>query len=492
MTHATTLAPSTVPRSTRWQRIGILASVLLGTLLAALDQTIVGTAMPRIIAQLQGLDRYAWVFTAYMLAETAGMPIWGKLSDLYGRKWFYLGSIALFLVGSLLSGAAQSINQLIACRALQGLGAGAILPIAQAIIADVFAPAERARYSGMTIAMYGLASIVGPALGGYITDTWSWRWIFYLNLPVGLLTLAVVCITLPHSARAIRRKVDFLGAALLIASLLPLLLALTWGGSTYAWLSAQILSLLTVSAVVLAVFFVVERRAPEPIVPLSLFGNGIFAISALAMMLASMGLFGATLYNGLFVQGVLGQSATDAGVLMTPMMLGVILSSIVSGQVVSRWGRYRIVAVMGMSIAAAGMLLLARMDATTTMTSVTINLVIFGLGTGMVMPLFPIIVQNAVKSEIMGAATAALSFFRALGGTVGVALLGSLLNSTFARLFAEQLPPAVRASVGAGRLAALNDPAALLSSQALERLKASFAQFGPQGQALLAQVLDTI
>ncbi len=474
------------------QKWGVLGGVMLGILLSALDQTIVGTAMPRVIAQLQGLDRYAWVFTAYMLASTASMPIWGKLSDIYGRKPFYLGSMALFIVGSMLSGAAQTMNQLILFRAVQGLGAGAMMPIAVSIIADVFPPAERGKYQGLTGGVFGLASVFGPALGGYITDNLNWRWVFYINLPVGLAAIAVVYLTLPQLARRGSHRIDYLGAALLVAGIVPLLLAFTWAGSTYAWLSPQVLGLLVASLVVLAVFLRVEQRAAEPILPLSLFRNDIFTVSTIASFLAGVGMFGALLYIGLFVQGVLGQSATTSGAVTTPTMIALVVASIISGQLMSRWGRYRIIAVVGLSIATLGMALLARMDETTSMTQVTLNMIVVGFGLGSTMALFTIAVQNSVDYRVMGVATSSLTFFRSIGGTLGAAILGAFLTSTFGSEFDRRLPAALVQAVPMERLEALRDPQVLLSEQAMTAVRGAFAQFGAQGQALLDALLLAI
>lgn len=469
----------------------VLGAVLLTTFLAALDQTVVGPAMPRILAQLQGLDRYAWVFTAYMLAQTASTPIWGKLSDLYGRKPYYAGGLLVFLLGSLLSGLSQSMDQLIVCRALQGLGAGAMLPVAQAIIADIFAPAERARYQGMAMAAYTLASVAGPAIGGTITDRWDWHWVFFINLPLGIVTLAVGLTVLPYGATR-SGGIDYAGAALLAAGVIPLLLAFTWAGSSYAWLSPQILGLLGAAGALLLAFVLVERRSAEPIMPLSLFANPIFAIAALATAVASVGLFGGTFYLGLFVQGVLGQSATSSGVVATPTTVGAMIGGIVGGQIVSRWGHYRPVAIAGIAIATAGMLLLTGMSGATSLSTVAFNMVVFGLGIGTVIPLFTVVVQNAVDRRVIGAATATLAFVRSISGTIGVAILGALLTAVYNREFLATVPSTVAEAVPAGRLAAFSDPQILLSSQARDQIATTFAPLGGRAALLMSQLLETV
>ncbi len=477
---------------TRSQMMGALAGVLLGILLSALDQTIVGTALPKVIAQLQGLDRYAWVFTAYMLTSTATMPIWGKLSDIYGRKWLYMLGMAVFVLGSALSGASQSMNQLILFRAVQGLGAGAMLPISLSIIGDIFPPAERGKYQGITGAVFGIASIFGPALGGYITDSLNWRWVFYINLPVGIVALIVVYLTLPNFGLRTRHAVDYLGAALLVAGIVPLLLAFTWAGAEYPWLSVPILGLLAASIVLLAFFIWTERRAQEPILPLTLFRNDIFSVSSFTSFLIGIGMFGPLLFIPLFVQGVLGQSATTSGAVITPTMLSFVVASIISGQLMSRWGRYRIIAVVGLSVATVGIFLLSRMTAETSVLNVTINMVIMGLGLGSVMSPFTIIVQNAVEYRFMGVATSSITFFRSIGGTIGAAILGSFLSMTFASQLASAMPPAVKQAVPADRLADIHDPQALLDPQSMTMLRSLFAGAGAQADALLAQLLDAI
>ncbi len=472
----------------------VLTGVLLGILVSALDMTVVGTALPHVIADLNGLDRYAWVFTTYMLAETASMPVWGKLSDLYGRKWFYLGGLALFLTGSALCGLATSMNQLILFRALQGLGAGAMLPIGRAILGDIFPPAERGKYEGLTGGAYGLAAVIGPTLGGLLTDHWSWRLVFFVNIPVGICALAMLYWALPHAARSTlqRQPVDILGSILLVLGILPLLLAFTWAGSTYTWDSPQIIGLFGLSVILLLSFILVERRAVEATVPLSLFKNRIFSVSTVATFLEGIGTLSAPIYIALFVQGVMGLSATSSGIIATPTMAGVIVASILSGILASRTGRYRIIMVIGLTISAISLFLLSKMNMNTSIFTACINMVIFGVGIGSVMALFTVIVQNAVDHEQIGVATSTLSFFGNIGGTIGAAVLGSLMNSAFLVEFQNHLPTALTQIMTPDKLSALNDPQSLLDPRALEALKGAFVSFGPQGETLLGQLVQAI
>src|SRR5712692_4191075 len=374
--------------ASRGRIIAILIGVILGMLLAALDQTVVGTALPRIVASLGGFNHYAWVVTAYLLASTVSIPLYGKLSDIYGRRIFFIGGMVIFLAGSALAGTSQDMTQLIIYRAIQGLGAGALMPIAQAIIGDIFPPAERGKWQGLIIAVFGLATIIGPTLGGWITDNWGWRWVFYVNMPVGALAILTAGFVLPKAVRRIQHKIDYIGAAALVAGTVPLLLAFSWAGTQYAWGSWQIIGLFIFAAVMLVIFVLIELRAAEPIISPRLFKNSIFLISTIAMFLLSAGMFGAILYLPLFVQAVTGNTATNSGVVLTPMMLGFMFSSIVGGQILSRTGRYKILAIFGFSVAAVGMFLLSRMTATTSNGVISLNMIVTGLGIGVMMSLF--------------------------------------------------------------------------------------------------------
>lgn len=467
----------------------VIAGTMLGMLLAALDQTIVGTAMPRVIAELNGLEHYAWVFTGYMLASTVSVPIYGKLSDIYGRRIFFVGGMLIFLLGSALSGISQDMTQLILFRAVQGLGAGAMMPIAMAIIGDIFPPAERGKWQGLFTAVFGLAAIVGPAMGGWITDNWGWRWVFYVNLPVGIVAVVVAGLALPRHSRHREHSIDYAGAGALVAAAVPMLLAFSWAGTTYAWASPQIAGLLLFSAVMIAAFLLIEHRAAEPIISLDLFRNRIVAVSAIAMFLSSVGMFGAIMYLPLFIQGVVGNTATSSGAVSTPLMMGFIVSSLIGGQLLARTGRYKVLALSGYVVAAVGLFLLGRMDATVSNAVVIRNMVITGLGIGVMMSLFTIVVQNAVPYERLGQVTSTITFFRSIGGTIGVAVLGSVMISSFKSNLAEQMTPALRSALGPSSQALLDNPQAVLSPGARAQLAGLFAGQGRRGENLLQQFM---
>ncbi|MBI2861560.1 MAG: MFS transporter [Chloroflexi bacterium] len=474
----------------RRRLIAILVGIMLGMLLAALDQTIVGTAMPKVIAELNGLEHYAWVATVYMLAATVMVPIYGKLSDIYGRRPFFIGGLVVFLIGSALSGASQNMVQLIVFRAIQGFGAGAMMPIVQAIVGDIFSPAERGRWQGVMMAVFGLATIIGPTLGGWITDNLGWRWVFYVNLPLGVLALIAAGITLPRESRHQQHRIDYMGATTLVAGALPMLLAFSWAGTQYDWVSPQIAGLLVFSLLMIVAFVMIERQATEPIISLNLFKNSIFTVSVVASFLTSGGMFGAIMYLPLFVQGVMGVSATNSGAVLTPMMVGFIVSSIVGGQLLSLTGRYKLIAIGGLVIATVGMLLLSRMGVDATQGLVIRNMVVTGLGIGVMMSLFTIVVQNAFPFSHLGEITASLQFFRSIGGTISMAVLGSVMVNRFHDAFQTNIPTLLKQAIPADRLAALQNPQVLLSPEAVTTIQQSFAALGPQGQEMFRQLMQ--
>ena len=400
-----------------------MSGVLLGMLLAALNQTIVATALPRIVGDLGGVDHYSWVFSAYMLAATVTTPIYGRLSDVYGRRRFFVAGIVIFMVGSVAGGIADSMTQLVIARAIQGLGAGALIPLAVATIGDLIPPSDRGRWQGLTGAVFGFASVIGPTTGGWIADNADWRWVFFVSLPVGLIALVVVATTLkipPHPERD--TKVDYAGAALLALGLSSGLLAVVQGGPDAPALYA-------LSAVVLVAFTWWERRVEQPIVPIELFSRRVFIAPNLAGFAVGFGMFGAIMFVPLYVQGVLGASATESGIVLTPLMLAMIVTSVGSGQVISRTGRYRWALVAGPVVMGAGFLLLTTLDAASPRMHATAAMIITGLGLGLLIQNLSLVVQNGVPSRHLGAATSAAQFFRSIGGTIGVSVMGAILAS---------------------------------------------------------------
>ncbi len=440
---------SGIIRLTRAQLFGTMAGLMLSVLLASLDQTIVGTAEPRIIAQLSGFDRYPWVSTVYLLTSTLAIPIFARLSDIYGRKWFFLAGCGTFILTSALCGASGTMNwlpfdgmsQLIVSRGLQGIGGGMMMGLAFTIIGDVFSPAERGKYQGFFAATYGLASIFGPTLGGWLTDRVSWRACFYVNLPVGIVAILAIYLYFPYwRPEGVKRTIDWSGVASLILCIVPLLLALTWV-TDYGWASVRVISLLTFSVLMLAVFIRAEGRAAEPLIPLILFRNSIISMSAVASFILGMGMFGVIIYLPLFMQGVLGVSATESGNLLTPLLLASVVGSILTGQMNLRLRTYKPSAVVGSVFIAAGMILFARMDASTSHGEVLTGMLIAGFGMGQLMPVYTVAIQNAAAREHMGAASALPTFCRSIGSTVGVAIFGTILLTNYQRDFAGSYPP---------------------------------------------------
>jgi EmrB/QacA subfamily drug resistance transporter len=467
-----------------------MAGVLLGLLLSALDGTIVGTAMPRIIADLGGLDHYAWVATAYLLTSTAAVPIFGKLSDIYGRKWFYIGGLLLFMAASALCGLSQSMTQLIAFRGLQGIAGGILTANAFAIIGDLFPPAERGKWQGVSGSVFGIASVVGPALGGWLTDGPGWRWVFYVNLPVGVLAIAVLFVGLPAIRPHERRPIDWLGAATIVGATVPLLLAFSWGGTEYSWSSPPIVGLLVTAAVMTGLFLWAERRAPEPIISLALFRNRTFTVSVIAMFLVGAGMFGVIMYIPLFMQGVLGASATASGAILTPMMLSLVAASTIGGQIISRTGRYKWASISGLGLMSVGMWLQTLMGVSTTNAEAVRNMIVLGLGTGLAMPTFTLAVQNSVSPREIGAVTAAVQFFRSIGSTIGVAVMGTLLTTVLNRELNRDLPPDLAAALPQDTFAKIS-PQALASPEAAGALQAQLASL-PGGDQLFSQLIGAM
>jgi EmrB/QacA subfamily drug resistance transporter len=480
-------------RLTRPQLIGTLGGLLFALLLAAIDQTIVGTAEPRIIASLSGFDRYPWVSTAYLLSSTIAVPIFGKLSDIYGRKGFFLAGTSLFVIASALCGASgnmnflsiDGMNQLILFRGIQGLGAGMMIGLIFVIIGDVFSPAERGKYQALFAAVWGFASMFGPTAGGWLTDHFSWRAAFYVNLPVGILAVIAIYSQFPNMhQKGVDRKIDWAGNATLILCIVPLLLALTWV-TNYGWGSTRVESLLAFAIVMLGAFLYSETKAKEPLIPLSLFKVPVISTCSLAVFILGMGMFGVIIYLPLFMQGVLGVSATQSGNLLTPLMMGAVFGSIVTGQLNARIHSYKPSAVAGSILVAIGMILFARMDGDTTRMYVVVGMVIAGIGMGLLQPVYTVAVQNAAPREHMGAATASTAFFRSIGSTVGVAVFGSILLTKFHKDFNAGIPP------GTPKIAldAFSNP--LMLGPMMPRLQEAFAKY-PGGLNLLHILLGNV
>ena len=434
------MSPETPGMPTERIRV-IFGALMLVILLASLDQTIVATALPTIVGDLGGLQHLSWVVTAYLLASTVTGPIYGKLGDLYGRKVVLQTAIVIFLIGSALCGIAQGMTELIVFRALQGLGAGGLMVTTIAVVGDIIPPRDRGKYQGLFGAVFGVSTVIGPLLGGFFVDNLSWRWIFYVNLPLGALALFVIGVVFHSRAEHVRHAIDYLGAATLAGGLACIVLFTSLGGTTEPWGSVQSIALIVIGVVLLVVFLLVERRAQEPILPLELFRNRTFAVTSAIGFIIGLALFGSITYLPLFLQVVKGMSPTRSGLQLTPMMAGLLVTSIAAGRTISRFGRYRPFPIVGTAVMIVGMVLLARLNVHSSTTTAALDMLVLGLGLGMVMQVLVLAVQNAVEFRVMGVATSGSILFRQVGGSIGLAIFGAIFSNSLHSKLAAYLPP---------------------------------------------------
>jgi EmrB/QacA subfamily drug resistance transporter len=468
-------------------KVVVMAGTLLGLFTAAMDQTIVSTSMPRIIGDLGGFGLFSWVGTSFMLTSTTTVPIVGKLSDMYGRKPFYMAGIVILLAGSALAGSSQSVEQLIAFRVVQGFGAGMIMGIAFAIVGDVFTPSERGRWAGLMSGVFASASVLGPLIGGGLTDHVDWRWVFYVNLPLGAVALGVLFFGMPNVRPPQKARLDYRGILLLVATVVPLLMALSWAGSKFDWLSLPIVALLSWAAVGLVVFTYAEFRAEEPILPMSLFKDRVFTVSGVVTLLMGFAMMGSLFYMPLLVQGVIGASATNSGLVTMPMMIAMAISSAITGQILSRVGRYRVLGVLGLSMLVLGSYMMSRMTVNSTEMDARYAMIVLGVGFGMSIPLFMYAVQNSVPYKNMGVATSSMQFLRAVGGTMGVAVMFSIIQGQYHGALEEKVPTAVTSRPDLAK--ELADPQFLLNVPALVRVQEAIATIPGNTEQLMSATM---
>lgn len=459
------------------KKITIMIAIMAAVLFVALNQTIIGTALPMIVADIGGIHYFNWVFTAYMLATSVTAILVGKLSDIYGRKPFILVGLAIFTVGSLLNGTSNMMGQLIAYRVVQGFGAGMVMSTSFTAIGDLFPPRERGRWQGLMGASFGIASVFGPTMGGYIVDHFEWHWVFWIFLPFGVVAFGLIWGLFPVAEQKEREPIDFWGAVLLVGAIVPLLLAFSWAGTDYAWLSPVIIGLFSASAVALTLFIVVELQVASPILPLDLFRNSVFTISNLVGFMMGMGMFGTIMFMPFFIQGVMGTSATQTGFIMMTMTLSNVAGSTISGQIMTITGKYKRLAVVGLILMCGGLIAASFLHAEIAVWQVVVNMIVFGFGLGTCFPIFTLTVQNSVPHRLLGVATSSAQLFRQMGGTMGVAIFGSVMNGLMGRKLqgmaavTKELPAELQDEIGD-----LTNPQVLMDHEQLEHIRVSLPE----------------
>jgi EmrB/QacA subfamily drug resistance transporter len=432
--------------------VTVIAGLMVGLFLAALDQTIVSTALPTIVSDLGGLTEYSWTVTAYLLTATASTPLYGKLGDLYGRKRVFQAAIVIFMAGSLVSGVAQDMATLIAGRAIQGLGAGGLIALTLAIVGDIVSPRERGRYQGLFGAVFGISSVLGPLLGGFFTEQLSWRWVFWINVPLGLIALVTIQRTLHLPKTRVEHRVDYVGAALIVAGVSAILLVTVWGGQQYAWDSATIIGLGVLGVLMIVLFVLWELRVPEPLLPMRLFRNPVFTNTSIVSFLFGFTFFGAIIYLPFYLQVVRGYSPTESGLLLLPLVLGIFITSTGSGQAITRTGRYKIFPLVGMVVIPVALLWLSQIGVDTPLWNLSLRIFLLGLGLGLVIQTLVVAVQNAVDPRDLGVATSSNTFFRTMGGAIGTAVFGSVLTSTLTTELQDAFPGGLPGGVDPSQL----------------------------------------
>jgi EmrB/QacA subfamily drug resistance transporter len=476
------------------RKIIIMISIMAAMLFAALNQTIVGTSLPKIIADLGGIEYYSWIFTIFMLTSSITAILVGKLSDIYGRKPFILLGIGVFTIGSLLCGISDSILDLILYRGIQGLGGGMIMSTAFTAVGDLFSPRERGKWQGIMSSAFGLASVFGPTLGGYIVDHFHWHWVFWIFLPFGLVAFAAIYFLFPSVQRKEKESIDYTGSMLLTLTVVPLLLSFTWAGNQFEWVSPEIIGLFAVTIVAFLLFIRTEKRVSSPVLPLGMFKNKVFTVSNLIGLFLGAGMFGSIMYMPFFIQGVMGTSATKSGFVMMPLTLAMVAGSTISGQIITKTGKYKKLALLGLFIMASGMTSMHFMDTETTNMTATLNMILVGAGLGITFPIFTLTVQNAVEHKYLGVATSSVQLFRQLGGTIGVSIMGSVMNNTLADHFSEKSQKLIASTPGitsqmSEQIKELANPQVLLNQEAvLEK----FSSLPPESVIFLKEVMNIL